>query len=191
MNLTKLFTTLRGLDSDGKLEQRQVDSVNAIMQACSCANVTDPRHVAYILATAWHESRLKPIEEIGKGAGRDYGKKLKMSRIPYTKPDKIYYGRGFVQLTWYENYQLMGRLIGVDLLNRPELALSIDHAAEIIVEGMTKGASSFGDFTGKCLEMYFNDKVNDPINARKIVNGLDKAELIAGYYNKILTALNS
>jgi putative chitinase len=191
MNLTKLFTTLRSLDTNGKLEQRQVDSVNAIVQACSCANVTDPRHVAYILATAWHESRLKPIEEIGKGAGRDYGKKLKMSRLPYTKPDKIYYGRGFVQLTWYENYQLMGRLIGVDLLNRPELALSIDHAAEIIVEGMTKGASSFGDFTGKCVEMYFNDKVNDPINARKVVNGLDKAELIAGYYSKILTALNS
>ena len=56
-------------------------------------------------------------------------------------------------------------------------------------EGMTKGDSMIGDFTGKCLEMYFNNKVDDPINARRIINGTDKARLIAGYHNKFLTAL--
>lgn len=191
MNVTKLFEVLRGLAADKKLSQIQVDSTNFVLAACDKQKVTDLRHIAYILATAWHESRLKPIEEIGKGRGYDYGKKLKMSRVPYTEPNKLYYGRGFVQLTWYENYKLMGRLLGVDLLNNPELALQPKIAAEIIVEGMTQGASSFGDFTGKSVENYFNAKVNDPINARKIVNGLDKAVLIKGYYDKILGALKS
>lgn len=189
MDLKKLFDTIRSLDANKALTQIQVDSTNAILQACERAGVTDKRHIAYILATAWHESRLKPVEEIGKGKGYPYGKKIKMSRVPYTCPDKIYYGRGFVQLTWYENYKLMGRLLGIDLLNNPELALRIDIAAEILVEGMSNGASSYGDFTGKSLEYYFNSKVTDPINARKIVNGLDKATLIAGYYNKIYNAI--
>lgn len=189
MDLKKLFDTIRNLDADKSLTQVQVDSTNAILSVCDKHDVTDKRHIAYILATAWHESRLKPIAEIGKGKGYPYGKKIKMSRVPYTYPDNIYYGRGFVQLTWYENYQLMGRLLGIDLLNNPELALKTDIAAEILVEGMTKGASSFGDFTGKSVEHYFNSKVNDPISARKIVNGLDKADLIAGYYKKILNAL--
>jgi hypothetical protein len=56
-------------------------------------------------------------------------------------------------------------------------------------EGMTKGSSSFGDFTGRCLEQYFNNTTEDAVNARKIINGLDKAELIAGYYNKFKDAL--
>jgi putative chitinase len=37
-------------------------------------------------------------------------------------------------------------------------------------------------FTGAGLPDYFNADTEDPINARKIVNGLDKADLIAGYY---------
>lgn len=189
MNVNKLFDTLRNMDEDKSLSQVQVDSVNAILRACCKLDVTDPRHIAYIIATAFHESRLKPVEEIGKGKGYPYGKKIKMSRVPYTEPNKIYYGRGFVQLTWYENYKMMSRLLGVDLLNSPELALQIPIAAEILVEGMTSGASSFGDFTGKSVENYFNAKVTDPVNARKIVNGLDKATLIAGYYSKIYNAI--
>lgn len=189
MNVQKLFDTLRQMDEDKSLSQVQVDSVNAILAACTKLHVTDLRHISYILATAFHESRLKPVEEIGKGKGYPYGKKLKMSRVPYTEPNKIYYGRGFAQLTWYENYKMMGRLLRVDLLNNPELALRTDIAAEILVEGMTNGASSYGDFTGKSLENYFNAKISDPVNARKIVNGLDKATLIAGYYTKIYNAI--
>jgi len=49
-------------------------------------------------------------------------------------------------------------------------------------EGMLKASSSIGDFTGKCLEMYFNDVVENPIGARKIINSTDKDKLIADYY---------
>ena len=153
---------------------------------------TDKRHLGYMFATAYHEtaSTMQAINEYGKGKGRPYGKKIKMSGVPYISPDRLYYGRGKVQLTWYENYQLMGRLLGIDLLNNPELALNDEIANKIMFEGMMKGSSSFGDFTGKCLEMYFNENIDDPLNARRIINGKDKAALIAGYHRKFLEALS-
>ena len=132
---------------------------------------------------------MQPIEEYGKGKGRPYGKKIKFNRTPYTYPDKIYYGRGDVQLTWYENYELMGKLLNIPLLEQPELALNPEISARIIIEGMTRGKSNKGDFTGVSLETYFNASKTDPVNARRIINGLDKAELIAGYYYKFYETL--
>ena len=149
-----------------------------------------------MLATVYHETAktMQHIEEYGRGRGKAYGHKLKMGggvnkRIPYNTPDKIYYGRGFVQITWFENYEKMARLLNVDLLNHPELALDLHVATQILFEGMTTGASSKGDFTGRCLEQYFNANSNDPINARRIINGMDKADLIAGYHNRFYSAL--
>jgi putative chitinase len=173
MDLTKLFNALRSLS--GSLSQIQVDSCNAILEAGNKHAITDVHQIAYILATAWHESRLKPIEEIGKGAGHAYGKLVN---------SHAYYGRGFVQVTWKYNYATFGKLLNIDLVNHPELALQPDYAAEIIVLGMKNGL-----FTGKRLSNYFTATSQDPINARRIVNGLDCSELIAGYYKHILSEL--
>jgi putative chitinase len=174
-----------------KLTQKQVNGIQSILEGTANAGITDKRWVAYMLATVYHETArtMQPIEEYGKGKGYDYGKKVKRSRIPYTTPDKLYYGRGLIQCTWWENYQLMGRLLGYDLLNKPEMLLDMKVSVEVMIEGMTKGASSFGDFTGKCLEMYFNDKITDWVNARKIINGLDAADKIAGYAKLFYDAL--
>lgn len=168
----------------GKLNQKQVEGFEAILNAWENSPYKDIRWLSYMFATVWHETAktMQPIEEFGRGKGYKYGRKLKRSGISYSLPNKLYFGRGLVQLTWFENYLLMGRLLRLDLLNNPELVLTMDVSIKILFEGMTMGASSFGDFTGKCLEMYFNDKVNDPINARKIINGTDKADLIAKYH---------
>ena len=188
MEIQNLFTTLRQMA--GSLSQPQVDSVNAILEACSQHGVTDTHQIAYVLATAYHEARLKPVEEIGKGQGHPYGGMLKMAKdsngnhIPYTTPNQIYYGRGLVQTTWYENYAQFGKLLNIDLLNHPELALNTPVAAEIIVVGMKGGL-----FTGASLGRFFTPTSQDPINARKIINGLDCAQLIAGYYSHILAGL--
>jgi putative chitinase len=151
---------------------------------------TDKRWLAYMLATVYHEcdGKMVPIKEYSLGKNRPYGIKQKHSGLPYSL-NHLYYGRGLVQLTWYENYELMGRLLGIDLLNNPELALDAIISVKILFEGMTKSASSFGDFTGRCLEMYFNDKVDDPITARKTINGLDSAKLITEIYQKFLKCL--
>lgn len=191
MNNKAFFDSIRKSIFGGKLTQIHVDNINILLDECKRVHVCDNRFIAYILATAYHETAhtMLPLEEYGKGKGKPYGSKIKMSRKAYIEPNKIYFGRGYVQLTWYENYELMGRLLGIDLLNNPELALKSDIAAKIIVEGMTKGSSSFGDFTGKALEHYFTDEKTDWVNARRIVNGLDKAELIAEHAKKFYNAL--
>ena len=175
----------------GKLTNSQVLGFEAIINEFEKQNLSDIRWLAYMLATSWHETAqmMQPIEEYGKGKTRPYGKRLKHSGVAYSKLLPLYYGRGFVQLTWYENYELMGRLLKLDLIKHPELALNLENAVRIMFEGMLKGSSSVGDFTGKCLEMYFNDKVNDSLGVRKIINGNDKAMLISEYYTKFLNSL--
>lgn len=191
MNRKIFFDEIRGSLFNGRMTQRQVDGITFKLNAWGQSGLTDVRWLAYMLATSYHETArtMQPIEEYGKGRGRPYGKKLKHSRKPYTSPDKLYYGRGDVQLTWYENYELMGKLLNIPLLQQPELALRPDISAKIMIEGMTKGKSNRGDFTGVSLENYFNSFKDDPINARRIINGLDKASLIAGYHKKFLDAI--
>jgi putative chitinase len=128
---------------------------------------------------------MQPIEEYGKGKGRDYGKRLKMSRKPYTDTTALLYGRGFVQLTWHENYDKAGRKYGINLLQNPELALRLDIATKIMFDGMYEGW-----FTGKKLADYFNNAKTDWIGARRIINGTDKAGLIADHAQKFYACIS-
>lgn len=175
----------------GSLTTKQVSGFEAIFDQWEISGLKDIRFLAYILATVWHETgyTMQPIKEYTRGRGRKYGGKIKMSGAAYTTPDHIYYGRGHVQLTWYENYANMGKLLGVDLLNNPDLALDMEISLKILFEGMTKGKSSFGDFTGKSLEMYFNATTDNPKGARMIINGTDRATLIAEHHEKFLIAI--
>ncbi|MGB3084981.1 MAG: hypothetical protein WBB21_09705, partial [Saprospiraceae bacterium] len=73
---------------------------------------------------------------------------------------------------------------GVDLINEPERAKDPALAYHIAMQGMTDGW-----FTGKKLSNYFFDNTADYVNARKIINGLDKADKIADIareYSEIL-----
>ena len=129
---------------------------------------------AYILATVRHETAgsYKPISEYGKGKGKPYG-------LIDSITGQIYYGRGYVQLTWKENYEKFQSLFHkdisnwrfkFDLINNPDQVMNIELAYEIMIIGMTKGL-----FTGKKLSDYINDEKVDYFNARKIINGTDKA----------------
>ena len=167
------FAQIRSLF--GRMSQSQVEGLNSLLDAVGGCLINE---AAYMLATAYHETAhtMQPIEEYGKGRGRDYGKRLKMSRKPYSDTLPIYYGRGYVQLTWYENYEKAGKKVGVDLLNEPGLALSAPIAAKIMREGMIEGW-----FTGKKLNDYVGLRTANYVGARYIINGTDKANLIAGY----------
>lgn len=168
----------------GKLNQAKVTSIETIFNEIELQQITDIRWVAYMFATVYHETAttMLPIEEYGKGKNKRYGKRFKHSGVTYSTEFGLMYGRGYVQLTWFENYQLMGRLLGLDLIRHPELALVPQHAAKIMVEGMTRGSSSIGDFTGKCLEQFFNINTENPKGARTIINGTDKDKEIADLY---------
>mgnify|MGYP001584240980 CR=1 FL=1 len=180
----KFFNTVKTNFNIKHLTKSQVAGIDAILDHWEISTYTDLRWLAYMLATVFHETArtMQPIEEYGKGKGKKYGEP-----DPITK--KVYYGRGYVQLTWKANYYTMGKILQIDLVNKPELALDIPIAIKIMFEGMTTSASMRGDFTGKCLEQFFNNTTEDWINARKIINGLDCAKLIAEYGKKFLTCL--
>ena len=184
----------------GSLSQDAVDNINLIVETCEKYGLSYPQS-AYILATTYHETAhtFKPIEEYGKGKGRKYGtwytnpKGVKYgiagsggSTYLYSDYPHLYYGRGFVQLTHWVNYKFAGEQLGIDLINNPDLALQPKYAAEILVKGSINGW-----FTSKTLKDYINDKKKDYINARRVINFLDKAQLIASYAVVFERALRS
>lgn len=179
INRTNYYASIKLNLFKSEITPKQKQGMDAILDYWENNGFHDGRHLAYIMATTIHETArtMQPIEEYGKGKTRPYGK-------PHPVTGKTYYGRGFVQLTWHDNYVKAGQLVGADLVNNPELACDLNYATQILVEGMI-----IGFFTGKKLSDYFNDTKEDPINARKIINSLDKAELIAGYYYKFLNAI--
>ena len=113
----RFFNAVRVQPFGGTISQAQVDGCNAILDHWDGQTAeTDIRWLAYMLATVfWETDRaMTPVEEYGHGAGQLYG-----TADPTTA--KIYYGRGDVQLTWKPNYAKMGAILGVDLVDHPEL----------------------------------------------------------------------
>jgi len=187
MNFIAFQNRLRTQNLYTKVNPSQLRGMNEILEHWEAnEELTDLRWLAYMLATVYHETAktFEPIEEYGKGASRPYGQKIKQNKRKYTKPDKLYYGRGFVQLTWYEIYEKFGKLLDIDLLNEPEQALRLDVSIDILFIGMIRGL-----FTGVGLPKYFNEDKEDWVNARRIINGTDKAELIGLYAKKFYQCL--
>ena len=195
------FAHIREKLFSGSLNQSQVDGLNLLVLS-SVEQGLNLQQIAYVLATAYHETArtMKPLEEYGKGKNYDYGKwQINSNGVKYCFKDgsrssvytqdecpHLFYGRGFVQLTWRNNYAKAGAKVGADLVTQPDLATQPKTAAKIIACGMAEGW-----FTGKRLADYITDSRCDYVAARRIVNGTDKADLIAGYARIFETALNA
>lgn len=209
MNPEKFWEGLRKDLFGGKLTQGVVDTVNSIVDTyyMEYAVKGDPEHLAYILATAYHESYSPaknpdwlPIREgfaktnAGAIAAVTKLHKAGKIRVNYALPSPnghSYYGRGHVQITWPDNYKKIGNLIGVDLYNFPDLALHRDVSAKALVIGSVEGI-----YTGRKLSDFdLSNGLLDAYNARRVINGLDKAEKINKDYDKahraILAAINT
>lgn len=178
------FAAVRNAPFGGHLTQGQVDDLNAIHGAWRAYGDGDARKLAYIFATAKHESdNFRTMTEYASGKAYEGRKDLGNTE----KGDGVKFkGRGFVQLTGRRNYQDWSRRLGRDLLKEPTLVERPDIAARILVEGMM-----LGTFTGKKLSDTINEKGFDYRNSRRIINGTDRADLIAGYAEKFLAALEA
>lgn len=183
INRKTFFSAYRG--AWGKLTQGQVNGLESLLAALEAdADVTDIRHAAYMLATVKHEcaDTWQPVQERGTPAyfdkyepGTRYGRQLGNKN----KGDGARYkGRGYPQITGLDNYARLGAMIGLgdELVLNPERALEPAIAYRIMSVGMRRGA-----FTGRKLAHYINAQGCDYINARRVINSLDRAELIAGY----------
>jgi len=165
----------------GSLDQTQVDSIEAVLKRMAGMPV---QHIAYVLATAWHEARFTPQREWGRGKGRPYAKAGKHGQSQY--------GRGLVQLTWDRNYEWADKRLGLNgaLLKDFDLALRPDIAADILVYGMLEAAFASN---GKPLKHYGPDASGkfDYVRARQTVNVMDKASAIAKHAEHFEAALRA
>ncbi len=171
MNRKIFFDHVRASLFGGALDQDQVDGLNFILSQWGETGFTDRRWLAYALATAAHETAwtIQPIREYKRGRGKKYGRK-----DPQT--GQTYYGRGYVQLTWKYNYRTASQAMGIDFVNDPDLVMEPANAAFIMFQGMKDGW-----FTTKKFADYINEHECDYWNARRIINGTDRAGDIAGY----------
>lgn len=145
---------------------------------------------AYALATAKHETggTMQPIKEMGgpsyffRRYDPDGDKPHIAAELGNTYPGdgEMYAGRGFVQLTGRKNYTLASKRTGYPLVGNPDLAMRPDIAADIMRRGMEEGW-----FTGKGFIDYLPREGRATRTqftaARRIINGTDKASIIAAY----------
>ncbi len=204
----RFYACVRDELAGGRLSQSQVDGMNMILDRFEASRaLTDRRWLAYMLATAWHETggKMQAVEE-----NLNYSAKGLMAAFPRRfsareakdyagRPEAIanriyarrmgngdadsgdgwrYRGRGLVQITGRTNY----RAFGVE--RRPDRALDPDMAVRILMNGMVSGV-----FTGRRLADFFDWRREDWSAARATVNGSDKADLVAGYGRSFYEAL--
>lgn len=180
----------------GSLKQGQVDGIVTILNEWEKSHAKkDDRWLAYMLATVHHETdrTFRPIKEYGGNAyytkmydvtGMNPARAKKNGNT--TKGDGAKYcGRGFVQLTWKNNYKKMSAVCGVDLVAAPDRAMDPPIASKILFHGMMNGS-----FTGKKLADYFSSTTEDWKNARRIINGIDKANAIGDYGHRYYAAIS-
>lgn len=164
----------------GKITPPATAGIELILDEAEKRN-TPINDLAYILATAWWETAktMQPVREaffISKDTSKaEQWRKRNLHYYPY-------YGRGYVQLTWKHNYKFAGEKLGHDFVNHPDLVMDPQNAIEIMFTGMQQGW-----FSGKSLDDYIDDieesdnkDIAEYIQARKVINGKDKAVAIAG-----------
>ena len=178
MDYAKFFGTIRPYMPRGRLTQNQVTGFEAIVNFCAARGMKRS-HCAYILATAYHETafRMQPVREglakTNEGAIRAVTSLYERGVISrnYALPQPnghSYYGRGLVQLTFQENYKKVGNLLGVDLVNNPDLMLQTEHSVPALVLGMQRGLFR----RRSSLDMLPSFPTDDQwIKARDIING--------------------
>lgn len=196
MNETAFFAAIRPAFGN-KLSQPHVDGMKAILDAAAENGVTDPHHVAHILAHVRRETGgyMSPIKETVMPSHKDKNPsdaevirrldrafasgKLTWVKKPYWRDGE--FGRGQIQLTHASNRAKFG------IKNRDDL-LKLPVSARVAVVGMRDGM-----FTGKKLSDYsFPAALDAPPkrNPRRIVNGQDGSDAeVAKFHRQFYAAL--
>lgn len=206
------FDRLRGTPLFPRtLSQEQVRGMDALLDAAEEFEVNDPRHIAYVLASVYHETGggMFPVKETvmphhknrnpsDAEVKRRLNRAFKAGKLPWVRSkywENGMFGRGQIQLTHASNYARLGKRLQIDLEGNPDLALDPKISARIAMVGCLDGL-----FTGARLQHYFNNKVDDPYLARRIVNGPEGRrdergvtpldQTIADYHRVFLRAIN-
>ncbi|MGO4814761.1 hypothetical protein AB4156_35190 [Cupriavidus sp. 2MCAB6] len=158
---------LAGLTVEGHDLSTREETIEAIRSECLAQGIGSPEQAAYIVATVeWETAKtFRPVREAFWLS--ESWRKKNLRYFPY-------YGRGYVQLTWKNNYERYSELLAIDMVEDPDLALNAASALFILCHGFKTGA-----FTGHKITEYIHGSTADFANARRCINGTDHASDIA------------
>jgi len=154
-------------------QAKAIKMVPLIMQSCAKAGVSDPAQLAYILATAQHET--------------DFWNTMdEYSRHHY---DECGWGEGMIQVTWCDKKRFVLQRLGLPAYRgiRDKRLTQPTIAADALCRGMKEGWYGQMRPIGQCIA----GSKADYLCARQQVNGTDKWDLIAGYAQKFQKVLTS
>jgi hypothetical protein len=143
-----------------------------VLNQCFADGITKRDQIAYIFATAEHESHFGRFM-IELADGWEYEGRSDLGNAESGDGPR-FKGRGFVQITGRRNYANWSQILGIDLVSNPGKAAIPDVAAIILVRGMRDAS-----FTGFGLSDFFSETQQDFFSARRIINGLNRADHIA------------
>jgi len=192
MDKSAFFASIRRDLFPSGLTPIQVYRIEVLLDACVAAD-WPLAFTSYALATSHHETiQWQHMKEVG---GEAYFKRMydKAGARP-KKAEELgnvnagdgakFAGRGYVQLTGRSNYVKAGKALGLDLIKEPDKVEEPTIAAKVLIWGMSTGA-----YTGKANRDYLAKLPPDYVNARRIINGTNKASVIAGYAKLFQAAL--
>lgn len=168
----------------GKISRTQFDRLAILLRALTSYPAVTVPQASYIMATAhWETDRFNAMEEYASGEAYE-GR----ADLGNTQPGdgRRFKGRGFPHLTGRRNYEWASLASGHDLIADPAAASDPEISAKLIIQGMMQGV-----FTGVGLGRFINDQKTDFVNARKVHNGLDRAETIADLADRYHVALTA
>lgn len=168
------------IDPNRKLDQKEVNAIGNFLNFVDIDLAKmEMNQWAYFFATVFHETKATflPVKEAYYLQERygwtdekfDAWAKKNFRYYPY-------YGRGYVQTTWLKNYERSSKLIGVDFVKNPHLMMIPHYSFKVSLDGFIKGW-----FTTRKISDYVNKNETDYVNARRVINGIDDAQLIASY----------
>lgn len=204
MDMERFFNDARGIIG-GKLKQKQVDTINAIVASADNRNVSNA-WLAYILATAQGESGMDyskrenmnySAERISEVFKRLHGREQELARKPMALANAAYAnmlgngdessgdgwryrGGGLVQLTGKSNYAKLS------LDAAPERAATLEYGVPALFDGMI-----YGMYTGESLSDHTGNGGVDFVQARRVVNGTFEAAKYAAWAERWLDALRA
>lgn len=200
LNRKRFFDCIRKAAFAGRLSRGQVAGIEAVLDRWEGEGRTDGRHLAYMLATVFHETAatMQPVRETRAKSDRAAiailerafaAGRLPHVRTPYWRFDaegRSFLGRGLVQITHEANYRRLGEALGIDLLTDPGRTLEMEVALGILFTGMERGL-----FTGQALKDHFDGTRSDWLNARRIINGTESAAKVAAIGRAFFAALQA
>lgn len=207
MNRSAFFASVKTSLFQGRLGTKQVEGMDLLLDTQQRYFPKMPEdELAVVLATVYHETgaTMQPIKERGGDAyfTRMYdirgSRPKKAIELGNVNPGdgKKFPGMGFVQSTGRGNARkargIIKEMLGedVDFEKNPTKLMDPRYSSILTFYGMVHGT-----YTGKKLSDYIDgDGEEDPgefVNSRRIINGRDRAQMIAGYARDFLAALHA